>query len=301
MTLKQIEYFIKVCELKQISECSKFFGISQSAMSIAIKNLENSLGGELFDRIGKSLVINERGKAFLKSITPIYNRVLEIRKNMLNGGMFDIAITSSKNIGSYLLPEAVSEILENKNDKSKIHLDIKIENTEAILQSILNNQCDIGLVEGSLKNSEVSTITICEDELFIVTGDKDLAQKSWNISSLKDYGWVMREVGSGTREVFFNNIKENPNLNIILELPTSEAIKNSIRNRPLFTCLPYFAIHNELGNGLYKVNMKGKKFIRNLYAIYSKDKKNSETFMNIINEIIENIRKFHKKISSQNS
>lgn len=269
-------------------------------MSIAIKNLENSLGGELFDRIGKSLVINERGKAFLKSITPIYNRVLEIRKNMLNGGMFDIAITSSKNIGSYLLPEAVSEILENKNDKSKIHLDIKIENTEAILQSILNNQCDIGLIEGSLKNSEVSTITICEDELFVVTGDKDLAQKSWSINSLKDYGWVMREIGSGTREVFFNNIKENPNLNIILELPTSEAIKNSIRNRPLFTCLPYFAVHNELGNGLYKVNIKGKKFIRNLYAIYSKDKKNSETFMNIINEIIENIRKFHKKIS-QNS
>ena len=64
--------------------------------------------------------------------------------------------------------------------------------------------------------------------------------------------------------------------------------------------MPYFAVHNELGNGLYKVNIKGKKFIRNLYAIYSKDKKNSETFMNIINEIIENIRKFHKKIS-QNS
>lgn len=301
MTLKQIEYFIKVCELKQISECSKFFGISQSAMSIAIKNLETSLGGDLFDRIGKSLVINERGKAFLKSITPIYNRVLEIRKNMLDGDMFDISIISSKNIGNYLLPKAIGEILQNKNDKSKVHLDIQIKNTEAILESIINNKCDIGLVEGNLGNNEVATISICEDELFVITGDKDLASKSYNMSSLKDYNWVMREVGSGTREVFFSTLKENPNLNIILELPSSEAIKNCIRNKPLFACLPYFAVYNELGNGLYKVNVRGKKFIRNLYAIYSKDKKNSETFMSVINEIVEKIKECHKKISSYNS
>ena len=291
MTLKQIEYFIKVCELKQISECSKFFGISQSAMSIAIKNLETSLNGELFDRRGKSLVINERGKAFLKSITPIYNRVLEIEKNMQNENMYDILLKSSKNIGTYLLPMAVAEVFENK-DKN-INLTVSFDNTETILDDVVNNRCDIGLVEGGLGNNDVNVVNITEDELIIVTGNKELASKSHNISSLKDHKWIMREEGSGTREIFFDNLGENPNLNIALELPTTEAIKNFVKGRDFITCLPYFSVKDELGKDLYEIKLRGKTFKRNLYAIYSKDKDGSETFLNIINSLVEKIRHNH--------
>ncbi|NLK67007.1 MAG: LysR family transcriptional regulator [Campylobacteraceae bacterium] len=296
MTLKQIEYFIKVCELKQISECSKFFGVSQSAMSIAIKNLETSLGGDLFDRRGKSLVINERGKAFLKSITPIYNRVMEIERNMLNENMFEIYITSSKNVGNYLLPVAIADMIENK-DKN-VHLNISFENTDTILDDVMNNRCDIGLVEGNLGNSDVNVIPIAEDELVIVTGNEELASKSYNASSIKDFNWIIREEGSGTRGIFFDNLGENPNLNIVLELPTTESIKNCIRGKNFVTVLPYFSVKNELGNGIYEVNVRGKKFKRNLYAIYSKDKEGSETFLNIINTLVEKIRASHKKLTA---
>lgn len=297
MTLKQIEYFIKVCELKQISDCSKFFGISQSAMSIAIKNLETSLGGDLFDRRGKSLVINERGKAFLKSITPIYNRVLEIERNMQNENMFEIFIKSSKNIGNYLLPMAIADILENK-DKN-IKLNISLDNTETILDDVINNRCDIGLVEGNLGNSDVNVITITEDELIVVTGSKELASKNYNINSLKASNWVVREAGSGTRDVFFNSIGENPNLNILLELPTTESIKNYIKGRECLACLPYFAVKNDLGKDLFEVNIRGKKFKRKLYAIYSKDKNGSETFKRIIKSLVEKIKLNHKELTSQ--
>lgn len=294
MTLKQIEYFLKVCELKQISECSKFFGISQSAMSISIKNLENSLGGDLFDRRGKSLSINERGKAFYKSIKPIYNRVLEIERNMQNESMYELSLMSSQNVGTYLSPYILSGILE-KNDK--INLSVSMGNTTQILDEVVNNKIDIGLIEGDLENSDVKSVLICKDEVIVVTGNKNLSDKTYSINDLTKEEWVMRESGSGTRDSFYANLPGDISLNTILELPTTEAIKRCLEDSNYFTCLPRFAVKNELGKSLFEVKVKGKKFLRNIYLVYSKDKDDSETFLNIISKIEKEIRQTHAKLT----
>ncbi|PSM52322.1 transcriptional regulator, LysR family [Campylobacter blaseri] len=287
MTLKQIEYFLKVCELKQISECSEHFGISQSAMSIAIKNLEKSLGGNLFDRKGKSIIINERGKAFLNSITPIYNRVLEIQRNMRNASMYDIFIASSQNIGNYLLPWLLSDLIKNSPDTN---LNVKIQNTEEIIQCIKNNVCDIGLVEDDIIDKDVTFTKICKDELIIVTGNKELEGKTFNVEEIAKKDWIIREKGSGTRNILFKNLPKNTHLNIVLELSSTEAIKRSVRNNDLFTCLPKFALKCELGNGLYEVKLKDVSFTRNLYLAHAKDKDKNSRFMDITESLLNKIK-----------
>lgn len=295
MTLKQIEYFLKVCELKQISECSKFFGISQSAMSIAIKNLENSLGGELFDRRGKSLTINERGKAFLKSIKPIYNRVLEIERNMQNESMYELSLMVSQNVGTYLAPYVLSDILNSTNN---INLTILMGNTSQILDEVSNNKIDIGLIEGDLENSDVKSLLLCKDEIIVLTGDKNFADKVLSVNELTKQKWVMREAGSGTRSSFYASLPGDTSLQTVLELPTTESIKRCLENSSYFTCLPKFAVKNELNKTLFEVKVKGKKFNRNIYLVYSKDKQDSETFTNIISKIELCIRETHAKLTN---
>lgn len=294
MTLKQIEYFIKVCELKQISECSRYFGISQSAMSIAIKNLESSLGGELFDRVGKSLTINERGKAFLKSIKPIYNRILEIEKNMLNENMYELSIMSSKNVGNYLLPYALSDILDKD---SMVNLSVTIGNTNEILDAVLDNSIDIGLIEGSLENKDVKSIPICKDELIVVTGSEKFKDQTITMNALKKEEWVMRESGSGTRESFCSYLPSDCSLNIALELTTTESIKRCLEGSEFFTCLPKFAVKDELNKTLYEVRVKDKKFMRDIYLIYSKYKEDSDTFSNIVSKLQSKIVEAHSKLT----
>ncbi|CZE47060.1 LysR family transcriptional regulator [Campylobacter geochelonis] len=294
MTLKQIEYFLKVCELRQISECSKFFGISQSAMSIAIKNLEISLNGNLFDRRGKSLILNERGRAFLNSITPVYYKILEIEKNMRNSSMFDISIMSSQNVGNYLLPYILSDFT---NKDFNIDLDVKICNTERILEFIKKNKCDIGLIENNLRDNEVSSIKICNDELVVVTGDKRFQDREFSIAEIANLGWVVREKGSGTRDILFENLPKNLSLNVILELTSTESIKRCIKNKTLFTCMPKFALKGELDDGLYEVKIRGVKFLRDLSIVYAKDKDESETFSRVINILVEKIRMYHNNLT----
>ncbi|EKR7974275.1 LysR family transcriptional regulator, partial [Campylobacter fetus] len=104
MTIKQIEHFLKLYELNNVSLAAKEFDISQSALSNSLKELENSLNGNLFDRIGKNLIINQKGKAFYEQILPVYLNLKNIEIKMRYNGLLNLNLLSSQNIGNYLLP-----------------------------------------------------------------------------------------------------------------------------------------------------------------------------------------------------
>ena len=71
MTLKELNFFYKLSENPQVTQVANELNISQSAISLAIKSLENSLNEQLFDRIGKKLILNEKGK-YLKDSSLLF-------------------------------------------------------------------------------------------------------------------------------------------------------------------------------------------------------------------------------------
>lgn len=290
MTIKQIEYFLEICELTQVNECAKKMGISQSALSIAIKNLETSLGGSLFDRRSKSLVLNERGRAFKNAIIPVYERIFEIEKDMKNLSMFNIKVFCSLNIGNYLLPPVLDEILEEKS----IRLDLSLKNTSEITEAILSNHCDLGIVEGRIHTSDLCVEKICEDELIVVTGNKEFAKKEYFIDEISDLAWINREMGSGAREIFYDNIPNEVKLNNVLELNSIEAIKGCIKGRNYLSCLPKFTLKEELNNGIYEVKVKNINFKRNLNLIYQEHKTQNPCFVKTAENFKEKIAKIHE-------
>lgn len=289
MTIKQIEYFLAICELTQVNGCAKKLGISQSALSIAIKNLEISLGGPLFDRIAKTLILNERGRAFKKAIVPVYEELIDVRKSMQNSSMYNIKLISSQNIGNYLLPEILCNLL-NEN----LSLDVDFDNTQSIIKSVVNNECDVGIIEGRIHSDDVKIVKICDDELKIVTGDPSYANKSVYIDEISQKPWINRESGSGCRGVLYDNLPNGIVLNTIIELKSVEAIKRCIKDHKAFACLPKFTYHDELNMGIYEVDLKNIKFKRTLNIVYLKNKKESEAFLKIINEIRDRIKKVHE-------
>ena len=126
MTLKELELFYKLCENPHVSNLSKKIGLSQSAISLAIKSLERKLGEPLFDRIGKKLILNERGRVF-KDKT--YESFLSLRdaenffKDENISGSLHIA--SSKTIGDFIMPQVIFDFML-KYQEIKIKKEIKI-------------------------------------------------------------------------------------------------------------------------------------------------------------------------------
>ena len=142
---------------------------------------------------------------------------------------------------------------------------------------IENGYVDLGFVEGNVDSTAIKQEIVGLDELIIITGDKTLAmaQDEYYIDSLLGKQWILREEGSGTREVFLTHLGDLASqLNLFLELGHPESIKIMlIQSGKCLSCLPRISVMKELERGdLYEVKIKNLKFERQFLLIYHKDK-----------------------------
>jgi len=279
ITLRQMEIFLNVVNSGHLTNVSKQMKLSQSAVSMSIKELENILGRPVFDRINKKLVLNEVGRAFYKEIDPIFKKLSDIEyefQNSENKGM--IRVGASTTIVDYLMPNIICSYMSSYPD---VKITLKEGNTQEIERMIKEGSIDIGFVEGFVSSRDIIKEKISTDELLIITKDKKLAQSNIsNIKSIIHKPWVLREEGSGTREVFLDYIKENSkDLNIFLELAHTESIKSILLNRNFLTCTSKISVEKELLEGkLFQVAIKDFECKRDFLMIYHKDKYHSSLF-----------------------
>lgn len=288
MTLKQLKYFFEVCKNKSITKSAQNLCISQSTLSLSIKDLENSLNATLFDRIGKNLILNEKGKLFYEEILPPFLDLIDIQNRTKSSKNIKINLHSSQNIGMYLLPK----IIINFNKTAKIEL--KITNSKEIVSNVLDNICDLGIIESPKYNTYLVTKKICEDELIVVTGDKKFNKKEFFIDELCDEKWILRESGSGQKDTFLQNIPDGVNLNKVMQINNSKTIIETIRNERIFSCIPKFILKAESKNDIFEVKIKNIKFMRSLNLIYRKEKEKNSLFMEFCTKLCENLNKIHK-------
>lgn len=277
LTLRQMEIFLNVVSEGHLTNVAKSMKLSQSAISMSIKEMENIIGRPVFDRINKKLVLNEVGRAFHKEIDPLYKKLSDIEyefKNSENKGM--IRVGASTTIVDYLMPSIICSYMSSYPD---VKITLKEGNTKEISQMIDEGSIDVGFVEGFVSSSNIIKEKVGVDELVVITADKKLAAPCY-IDALAQKKWVLREEGSGTREIFLDYIKEKvEDLNIFFELGHTESIKSILMNRECLTCISKISVDTELKEGkLYQVGVKNFSCRRDFLMIYHKDKYHSALF-----------------------
>ncbi|WP_419233805.1 LysR family transcriptional regulator [Aliarcobacter cryaerophilus] len=284
MTLKELNFFYKLCENPQVTQVASELNISQSAISLAIKSLETSLNEQLFDRIGKKLILNEKGKYFKEKTLPSYLALMDastiFQENKLAG---NIKIAASKTISNYIMPNIYYDFLSKYKD---VKLDILTINSSSIIDKILKNELDIGLIEVDTQNSSLIKEKLADDELIVVSSDEKYPSIAF-IDAIKKR-WILREIGSGTREIFMSKIGEiAKELDIFMQLQDFEEIKTIVLNNTnTVTVLSKVIVEKELKQKkLFEIKLKNIEFKRELYLVYHKDKTKNllfETFIEFI-------------------
>lgn len=284
MTLKELNFFYKLCENPQVTQVASELNISQSAISLAIKSLENSLNEQLFDRIGKKLILNEKGKYFKEKTLPSYLALMDastiFQENKLAG---NIKIAASKTISNYIMPNIYYDFLSKYKD---VKLDILTINSSNIIDKILKNELDIGLIEVDTQNSSLIKEKLGDDELIVVSSDEKHPQIAF-IDAIKKR-WILREIGSGTREIFMNKIGEiAKELDIFMQLQDFEEIKTIVlNNKNTVTSLSKVIVQKELDEKkLFQIKLKNLELKREFYLVYHKEKSKNllfETFVEFI-------------------
>ncbi|CAM4166025.1 LysR family transcriptional regulator [Campylobacter armoricus] len=284
MTFKQIKYFQALSKNLNLRACAKELNITQSALSLAIFELEKSLNTKLFDRNAKFLSLNEKGKVFLKQITPLILEFERIEKMMQNDENYELNIKVSQNIGTFLM----ANVLNHKNDKIK--LELSLDNSKNIIKSVLEKEIDLGIIEGICKDKDLEKIKICNDELIVVSRNE--FKNECFIDELKNYQWLSREKGSGAKEVFLSALPKNVTLNLIYELNSTAMIKELVKKGNFLAVLPKFSVKEELENKkLFQVRLKNFKISRELFIIYHKNKELNENFLNFCQFLLKQIQK----------
>jgi len=278
ISIRQIEIFLKVVDLQNLTKVAGDLGLSQSAVSMSIKELETTLSRKLFDRINKKLILNEVGRSFYDAVLPIYKKLEDIESEFKNSeDKGSVRVGASTTIIDYLMPSIVCDYMSKYPN---VKIDLKEGNTKDIVNLVKEGKIDMGFIEGNVEDSDIIKEVIGQDELVVVSANEKLQNQKVTLEDISNFRWVLREEGSGTRAVFLNYIKPfNIKLNIFLSLGHTESIKSLLLSKKPLSCLSILAVHNEIENGsMFKVDIKDFYCTRNFYAIYHKDKYKSELF-----------------------
>lgn len=274
ITLRQLEIFIAVAETAQVTKASKKLFVTQSAVSMALAELENQLGGSLFDRHGRSLLLNERGRYLLplgkEIICQVGNveNVMTEKNDTLRG---QINVVASTTIGDYILPYLVGAF---RRMHPQVHINMLVHHTRYAESLVLNGTVDVGFVEGPVKNPDTVVRLWFEDELVVIAGPADpLAhKKSFDVQTdFLNTRWIMREKGSGTVAIFEERLRDYlDQINVVMEMGHPEAIKKAVESGVGVACLSTLTVCREVEHGWLKtLHFEGVDMKRKLQVILS--------------------------------
>jgi DNA-binding transcriptional LysR family regulator len=249
-SLRQLEIFVAISKTEIVSRAAEALSLSQSATSTALSELERQFDLQLFDRVGKSLRINETGRQLLPRAVELLDRAHEIEA-LLQGhaGFGYMKIGATLTVGNYLATLLVARFLQEHLD-SRIQL--QVHNTSTIVQQIVNHELDLGLIEGDTHHPDIEVQPWIADELVVFSApDHPLAKaSSVSMEQLLQEPWILREKGSGTRETFDRALHNNHSkLNIRLELEHTEAIKRAVESGLGIGCISRLALKDAFARG----------------------------------------------------
>ena len=267
ITLKQLKVFAAIAQHENMTVAAEQVALTQSAMSMALKEFESQLNKSLFDRHGKKMALNHTGRSLLPKVLQILHLAREIEYQAgIETLAGQIRIGASSTIGNYLAPKLIAEFL---TDNPQIDIDLKVANTRQVIEDVLQFRLDIGLIEGLCDHPQIDRRVWLEDELVIVSGKTHaiVQQSHIRINDLDEENWILREQGSGTREIFTHAIQEHFQPKSVLEIGTSEAIKAAVKTGFGLSCLSKLTIETELAHGeliqvpLAELDLKRQFFI----------------------------------------
>ncbi|NPA87114.1 MAG: LysR family transcriptional regulator [Epsilonproteobacteria bacterium] len=288
MTLKEIEIFLMLAKTQNVTKTAQILNLSQSAVSLAIKSLENKLNTKLFNRIGKKLILNENGKLFKEKTEKAYFEIINaenlFKTKNLSG---ELIFSASKTINNFLLPPIYLKFIRKYPN---IKLNKNSKNSKQIIEELLQGKIDFGFIETEFDHPDIIKEELKKDNLIVVSSDKNLTKKEYFIDELLNKLWILREKGSGTRDMFLAGI-EDIKIDKFIESDDVCEIKNLLLSPNTITCISELAVKNEIKNKtLYKIDVKNINFQRKFYLIYHKNKEITPIFSTFIEFIRKNIK-----------
>ena len=273
MHIEYLDYFYKVATAKSISKVAKSAHISQSALSQQISKLEDSLGCTLFVRSNKGVELTDKGMIVFKyadNIVRTYDTMINHLQNEDERSQ-NIKIEACWSIATYSLPCVMYKIIK-KFPKNKYELNSN--DTDKIIENVINNISDLGVIYQKPLNSNLSYHKIGVDRLVLVSSPNYKISDEITIEELGKYPLIMLKDTMCLEDALskrMNDLNHRMDLNVLYNSDSSESVKSSVLNEFGIGFLPYITIKKDLyRNQLKLINITDFAIEYDMYLIYDK-------------------------------
>ena len=268
----RIYTFLAVCRNMSFTKAADELSITQPAVSQHIKYLEDMYNTRLFSFNGKKMSITNEGRVLLNAATTMLHDSIHLRETLsaIKGEKNKLSFGATLTVGEYIVPYHMDKIIEKFGAED---INIKIANTNELLEDINSGSVDFALVEGYFEKSEYDYLTYSSEPYIAVAGVK-LSEQS--IEELLNYRIIVREEGSGTRAIF-ENVLSAHNLKVDdfagkLEINNIGAIKSLVAKGTGISFIYKRAVEKELkDNSIFEIKIKDFSVNYNFTFVWRKN------------------------------
>ncbi len=253
-TLQQLRIFKKISETKSITKASEELHLTQPAVSIQLKKLQDQFDIPLTEVVGRQLYITDFGYEIAEACERILNEVNAIRyrskahKGQLVGKLRISIVSTAKYVMPYFLSGFIRE-----HEGVDLHMDVT--NKSGVLKSLDENVVDFALVSVLPDHLKVNKVTLMLNKLYLVGNQFPLEVKEKiSKSDFKKLPFIFRERGSATRKAMVDFLEANGiRTGKIIELTSNEAVKQAVIAGLGYSIMPIIGLKNELNNGSLQI------------------------------------------------
>ena len=267
----RLKVFRTVAEHLNFRKAAEHLFLTQPAITLQIKALEDDLGIRLFDRAGNRVCLTPQGSLLLvyaKKIAALVSRAeqeLGAKEGKISG---ELSLGVSTTIAQYVLPRLLGAF---RDEHPRVEFSLHSGNTGEIVQLLLDNKLSIGLIEGPARDRGIRTEPFMQDELVLIM-PPTFASDNMSRDQLVGSNLLMREQGSGSRRVVEMAL-ENAGIKLksfksVMNLDSTEAIKSAVEVGLGIGFVSRWAISKEIELGVLKVaELAGLKVERHFSLI----------------------------------
>jgi DNA-binding transcriptional LysR family regulator len=276
LTLHQLEVLAAVVAEGSFSGAARRLGLTQPAISLQVRGLEEHFGCALLERSGRTLRLTDAGQQAYQYATRLLDLLRDMEtavrsENACVAGRLHLCCSTTP--GEYLLPRLLPSF---RAQHPRVELAVDVTDTAVVLERLCRRQCELALVGGTAHAERIDFIPFAQDDVVLAApaGHPLASQAVVEPADLVRYPFVMREEGSGTRAAAEQALRQVgvTGLTAALVLGSSEAVKQAVLAGTGLAFISGCSLGEHDTPGLRVLTVHGLQIRRQLYVAVARDR-----------------------------
>jgi len=289
MDLDQLHTFLEIVRLKSFSKAAQTCYRTQPAISAQVRQLEQELNTQLFERFGSRISLTTAGRIFCQYAEQILNlrrQAQDAINELERSPRGELVIAANEATCIYVLPEVFSEY---KRQFPNVQLLVERSYGSRIVEALLENVADFGITQLPVQERRIQVVKIHSDEIKVIVpeGHPLAGRRSVAAAELVDYPLLLPKYG--TTRARLNEWLElvEDSLNVSMELDSTEMVKRFVMAGLGISFLAVSHFLDDLAAGrLCALSLEPEPMMRRLGLVYRKDKALSKAALGFIQVVL---------------